>query len=63
MASRGGRCGTLEALKHCHLTDNRFEVLLNAVGSIIQNWREPSLGWWHRLKYQGQKQNGSIKGL
>lgn len=45
----------LDALKHSHLIDNTFEVLLNAVGSIIQNWHEPSLGWRHRLKSQGQE--------
>lgn len=45
----------LDALKHSHLIDNTFEVLLNAIGSVIQNWHEPGLGWWHRLKCQGQE--------
>lgn len=53
----------LDALKHSHLIDNTLEVLLNAIGSIIQNWHEPSSGWWRRMKRQGQEQSGSIKGL
>lgn len=54
MAGRGGRSGT-SGCTEAHLIDNTLEVLLTAVGSRIQNWQEPSSGWRHRLKYQGQE--------